>query len=177
MACRDKNGSNCGCGCGSKESALTTNYQCGQPESCIGEPCEEVFCEDCIMNCNSQMSVVLPNGVPFVVYGGERLYVTIQRLMMVVAGLNPEGPTNVRVVGFDDTSITIKWDANTDAEGNMLEYTVSIDGVDEVVGRTVMHTFINLEPDTPHVIKVSYFKDGGAVRRDSVEVSARTEGL
>ena len=123
------------------------------------------------------MSVVLPNGEPFAVYGGERLNVTIQRLMMVVAGLNPEGPTNVRIVSFDNTSITIKWDASTDAEGNMLEYTVSIDGVDKIVGRTATHTFINLEPETPHVIKVSYFKDGGAVRCDSVEVSARTEGL
>lgn len=151
--------SNCGnkpCGCA--EEALTTGSPCNNTGDCEKEPCSELFCEECIIHCQPEISVPLPNNEIFTIAQGARWDEIIQRLMILSS--NPscinDAPVGLRLMCKTTTSIRIQWVPSTTCP---TEYEVSWtkSNTQTNIGTTENTEFeiINLTPNTEYAITVT----------------------
>lgn len=149
---------NCGhttpCGCG--DTAIPSAPPCTTSGPCAGEPCAELFCEECIVHCQVGMTVDI-GGNTFVIPEGARLDQILQLLFTHLD--NPACTASVahglRLTGLTDTGVTINWTGD-----ELLTYTIDwTDGVNPAgtVDVTGVSTYeiINLIPDTEYTISIS----------------------
>lgn len=130
-SCGQTNCNNLTCGCA--DSSLTT--PCGYSGRVCSdgnhEKCEEVYCENCVANCESKLEFEISNTTSFVIEKGERLSATLQKLVQYI--INPACVTsgneilNIMPGTIDNTSVQITWDAiGTNNSASALQVRVKI---------------------------------------------------
>jgi len=105
------------CGCGDK--ALTTPPPCNTSGPCAGEPCAELFSNQCIVYTGPTVEKSI-NGALFTINTGDRIDATLQKLMQALSSTDPEdiidAAAAVRVTDITSTGFTVTFeglDANT----------------------------------------------------------------
>lgn len=96
------------CGCG--DQPLSTPPPCTTTGPCIGESCSELFCAECIVQCQPDLSVTTQNGT-VTIPQGMRMDEIVQTLLIAMVdpiciGVSAVG---LKLVNKTSTSITIKW--------------------------------------------------------------------
>lgn len=140
------------CGCG--DQPLTTPPPCQTTGPCAGESCPELFCAECIVQCQPDLSVTTQNGT-VTIPQGMRMDEIIQTLLIAMVDPTCIGVSAVglKLVSKNSTSITIKW---VGIAG--VNYTVTWqEGINvhtEVVHDVNSYTMLNLIPDTEYTIKL-----------------------
>lgn len=163
---------NCGhsvpCGCGDK--ALTTPPS-STTGACAGEPCSEIFCQECVAQCQESYAMVI-GGFNFNVAKGERLDEIVQRLLVALA--DPDGmefaAVGLRLVATTDEGFTITW-SGLDTETYTLYHKkgVEADVTQAVVAGVYKATVTGLLADTEYVV---WLKTAGNF--ESVKMTIKT---
>ena len=125
------------CGCGDK--ALTAPPPCNESGPCAGEPCAEVFCADCIANCNDQITVDTgPGSGIMIVAKGARWNTVLEQLMIISAGTPlANAPLNLKVKSKTSTSVTLTFTANS-----AISYDADVTDLDTTVVTSVTATHL-----------------------------------
>jgi hypothetical protein len=141
------------CGCG--DGALKSAPPCSEA-NCAGENCAEVFCQECIANCQPEIEYVIGEST-FVIPAGARLDSILQKLLVF---MNDPLCAEVTALGLKTTSIgtdsiTIAWDESS-IPG--ISYTINWETggntVQENVQDITSYTINNLAPDTEYSIYI-----------------------
>ena len=143
---------NCNNNCGCQEQPYTTP---DLPQSCSGEICTEMFCADCIINCQPEMHVSDGDDNILTMTQGMRLNEMIQRMMLFLSAPDcvATAPIGLRFISKTNTTITIKWKKETSVNYT-LRYTVNNVNTNIAVGNVEQYTIMNLIPDTEYLISV-----------------------
>jgi len=166
---------NCGhtvpCGCADK--ALVTPPPCDTSGECVGEPCSEIFCEECIAHCQETYQITI-GGEIFTVTQGERLDDILQRLLIFMANpaCAPTAAVGLGVLSKTSTTIKIAWTGST-TETYKIAYS---DGVNPAGSITVAVGLLSQEitgliPDTTYTIGILTVSSGC----NSVEMLVKTK--
>jgi len=138
------------CGCG--DYPLGTPPPCNESGPCAGELCSEVFCEECIVHCQPEITFSI-NQNEFNIPQGERLDETLQRLFVF---LNDPSCITTAAYGLKmlfktSSSVSLKWKCDLTLDYTLYwqeglnVYSTSIVGLDT-------YQIINLIPDTEYTI-------------------------
>lgn len=141
------------CGCG--DQPVSTPPPCSQLGPCAGEPCSEMFCEECIVHCQPDIFVELEGDIPITITQGMRWDEIIQTLM--IAHVDPscvgQSAVGLKLLSKTSTTITIKW---VPVAG--VNYTVTWQEGLNIYTATVhdvsQYTMINLLPGTLYSVKL-----------------------
>tara|TARA_Y100000361_G_scaffold34189_1_gene28681 strand:+ start:515 stop:1108 length:594 start_codon:yes stop_codon:yes gene_type:complete len=165
-SCGQTNCNNLTCGCA--DSSLTT--PCGYSgKFCPDgnhEKCEEVYCENCVANCESKLEFEISSTTSFVIEKGERLSATLQKLVQYI--INPACVTsgneilNIMPGTINNTSIQITWDAiGTNNSASALQVRVKIPtaagwtNITPTLPTTATsYTITGLQPNTEYMFSV-----------------------
>lgn len=142
------------CGCG--DQPLPSLAPCNQTGPCAGEPCAELFCEECIVHCQPDMSVAIPGGpIVITITQGMRWDEIIQTLMTALAtpACLGESVVGLKVLGKTSDTITIKW-VGTAGVNYTIQWQEGINIHTVVVHDVYQYQIINLIPDTTYTIKI-----------------------
>lgn len=140
------------CGCG--DQPLKTPGPCNETEPCNREPCSELFCEDCIIHCQPDISVTI-SGNTLTISQGMRWHDILQQIMCFIMAPNCFGiiAHGLQLLQKTSGSITIKWIGDpataydiTWQEGQNI-YTDTVIAVST-------YTIVNLIPDTVYTVKI-----------------------
>lgn len=166
MTCKGKQ-NDCGCG----GSALVTGIPCNQTEECAKEPCSEIFCEECLVHCQPEISISLGDGGIFVVKQGERLDSIIQRMMIQMANSDHliNAAVGLRLLNKTNTTITIGWNITAGATYT-IEWVEGVNTYTDDIGSVTQHQLINLIPNTTYSIKLICNEDDA----ESVVIKIKT---
>lgn len=149
MSC---NNSNRPCGC--NDQPRQTPPPCNVQGSCAGEPCSELFCMECITNCQPELSLIVGKSV-FTLPQGMRLDEFIQYLVMAFA--NPAcigvAVIGLRLVSKTNTSITIRWKEHP-GYNHIVTWQEGTNINTALVTSGSQYTILNLAPNTEYLIKI-----------------------
>jgi Fibronectin type III domain len=140
--------------CGCKDQALNTPPPCNTSGPCAGETCSELFCAECIVQCQPDISVTGEN-LNVVIPQGMRLDEIIQTLLVNMVAPECVGVSAVglKLTSKSSTTITIRWVAIAG-----VNYTVTwqegINVTTAVVHDVTSYTLTNLIPDTEYTVKL-----------------------
>lgn len=110
--------SNCGC----KDTPLTTNDNPCTENTCIGDSCADVYCQQCISYCQDDMEFTVGSTLVSV-DKGTRLDVVLQKLIVLIANPNCENSTALGLKAHNVTSnsMTLTWEGS-----DALTYKISV---------------------------------------------------
>ena len=157
------------CGCG--DQPLMTPPPCDETGPCAGEPCAELFCEECLIHCQPDITVEIEEGATLTITQGMRFDAVIQTFMIAMRDPSCLG---ISVVGLQQlaktsTTITIKWIPVT-GETYEIFWQEGLNIYSAVVTDVSQYQIINLIPDTTYTIKI--VTDGTAC--ESVTMTIKT---
>jgi hypothetical protein len=159
--------SNCGCA----GQALPSNTPCNDQGYCEKEPCSELFCQECIAQCQPEMSIDLGTGDIFTIKPGDRLDEILQKILiaMVDPTIADVAPIGLRLLNKTETTIVLRWKAIA-GKSYTINYTDGITPLTVVAGSVDRFTLFNLASDTEYVISVTNTTDVC----DSVNIKIKT---
>lgn len=148
---------NCGhkvpCGCG--DQAFTTAPNCDDTGSCAGESCAEVFCQECITNCQPDTEFSI-SGNLFQYAKGARLDEVLQKLLVFL-----DDPTCVETVAvglrathIGKDKISLAWAGST-ANQYRVHWDDGVTPVDASAAGLLAYEIINLVPETEYTVYIS----------------------
>lgn len=114
-SCGQTNCNNLTCGCADHSLTTPCNYTGKNCPDGSHEKCEQLYCENCVANCESKLEFEITNTTSFIIEKGERLSATLQKLVQYV--INPACVTagneilNIMPGTTTSTSVQITWDA------------------------------------------------------------------
>ena len=141
--------------CGCQDSALESQPPCNSTGPCASQACPEVFCTDCIVNCNDPYILVLERSEVTVEHN-ESLTVTLEKIAAHLADTTDGGKIaiNLRKLSVTDTTISFAWDGDS-----TITYTPKIYLTGETAGTPVVgsgtYSFINLLSKTAYILYVT----------------------
>lgn len=103
------------CGCGDHSLTTPCNYSGKHCDDGSNEKCEEIYCENCIANCENKLEFEISSTTSFVIEKGERLSATLQKLVQYI--ITPACVTagdeilNIQTGAVTSTSVQLSWDA------------------------------------------------------------------
>lgn len=141
------------CGCG--DQALTTSVNCNDTDSCAGESCAEVFCQECITNCQPDTEFQIGDGL-FQYSEGSRLDEIVQKLLIF---LNDAACAETAAVGLRATSIgkdkiSLAWAGST-ANQYRVHWDNGVTSDDASATGLLAYEIINLVPETIYAVHIS----------------------
>lgn len=144
---------NSGCGCGG--TPLVTGTPCVSTGDCAKEPCSELFCEECIVHCQPEISVVLSETETFTINNGDRFDEIIQKLMIQLRSADclSSAAIGLRLISKTSTSITISWKIVAGFTYT-LEWVKGATIYTQNVEDLTQYQILNLSADTEYQIKL-----------------------
>lgn len=134
------------CGCG--DQSLTTPPPCNSSGDCAGEPCSELFNQQCIVYTGPNFNTIV-GGEDFFVNTGDRLDAIIQKMMIGLTAVPADVATaayGLRFTNITSTGFTLTWEGDSltayRVQTNLLNPVTP--GFVDLLAGTFTYTFSNL---------------------------------
>lgn len=97
------------CGCG--DQPISSPPPSNQSGPCSGQPCSEMFCEECIVHCGNDISVELEGDINISISQGMHWNEILQTILIALREPECVGTAVVglEIVNTTSTTITVKW--------------------------------------------------------------------
>ena len=148
--------------CGCKDTAFASAPPCNDTGNCAGEPCAEVFCVECIQQCQPDYLQSI-GGNDFIVTQGLSVHAMFQKLLIFLedGACALTAVLGLRVLSKTDTTIKIAWDLQQIADTHQIFWTDGVTPGNQVVVAAVdSYQLSGLLPDTEYTIYVNHVTSG-----------------